>query len=151
MLQVSIAIGKSSGADVSFNSVPFATALATGRMAIIVGEAISPAMSSGEVIKRAYEAIGAVASAFKKNGVEDASLLKAEFTNPRNVSTMTLSASAAGASDATIGAIVNNTNETADPDITITESRTLLIEAGLEQCYEVLREAINAHQSSIVA
>jgi hypothetical protein len=146
MLQVSIALKKSSGYDVSFNSVPFGTALAAGRMAIIMGETwADPKPSSGELIKRAYEAVGAIVAAHKKNGVVGTSLLKAEFSDPRNINTLTITASAAGASDSTVGAIVNATAAL------MAESRTGIIEAGLEQCWEVLREAINAHQTSIVA
>jgi hypothetical protein len=115
-------------------------------MAIIMGETwADPVPSSGELIKRAKEAVGAIASAFKKNGVVGTSLLKAEFSDPRNVSTLTVTASAAGASDSTVGAIVNATAAL------MAESRTEVIEAGLTQCWEVLREAINAHQASIVA
>jgi hypothetical protein len=139
MHRFSIAFKKSSGYDVTYASVPFGTALGAGLMAVYIGATwVDPKPSSGELIKRAYEAIGAIGAAFKKNGPVGTSLIRVEFTNPKNINTLTETAGAAAAtSDSTVGAIVNATAAL------MAESRTGLIEAGLEQCWEVLRETIN--------
>ena len=140
MLQVSIEIGRSTGYDCSLLSVPFGTAVGAGRMAICIGETLGlPAMSSGEIIKRAKEAIGMAAAQYRVTQGP----LRVEYDDPRVSSSAVVTPDAvAMTSDATIGVIINGED---------LEGRTGLLENGLSQAHEVLRESINAHQTSIVA
>lgn len=131
MYQVSIAVGKSSGSDVSFLRVPAATVLAAGRMALLIGE--STGLTSGQLIKHLQDCITALGAECRQSGgLKKAQMAPATLGPPA----IAISANAALSSEVDLAAVNNATGNF--------DGQTTFIMSGLQQCWEVARETINA-------
>lgn len=131
MYQVSIAVGKSAGVDVSFLRVPAATTLAAGRMALLIGE--STGLTSGQLLKHLQDCATALVEECRQSG----GLKKAEMAPATNgPPSITVSANAALSAETAVAAVNNATGSL--------DGQTEFIASGLQQCWEVARETINA-------
>lgn len=129
MYQVSIALGKSAGFDVSLLQVPAATATPAASVALLIGEATT--LTIGQIMERCKDCIDALISDSRMGGgLQKADMIDARFGRPAIV----LSANGSLSAETGIAAVRNNVGNL--------DGQTTLILSGLTQCLEVFRETV---------
>jgi hypothetical protein len=129
MYQVSIALGKSAGTDVSILQVPIATVTPAASVALLIGE--STTLTYGQIMIRLSECVDELIESCKRGaGLQKVAMNPAVNGKP----SILVSASDGLAAEAAVGAVCNAAGTL--------DGQTGLVSAGLVQCMEVFRETV---------